>query len=291
MDILKIALVAVVVLVVLVIIRKIKAAAAVKSARRQAAAREEARKEEAKRFLEEQKQRQQESEARARQNARDRELSIQQVLQQYPAAASWRVESIDTEASAHLMNITEFTPVSKKRYVAIDLETTGLHDDSDAIVEIGAVRVEKGQITAEFQQLIDPERHMPLTASSVNHITDDMLQGMPKIYQVIPALIDFIGDDVLVAHNARFDAKFLMQAFSRNRFRVPANWFDTMELARYWPESPNKKLASLISAAGIQNDQAHRALGDARAVAALITATNERRKTKKKSDAASDLKQ
>lgn len=291
MDIVKIIFVAVVVLIVLVLIRKIKATAAAKAAQREAAAREAIRKEEAKRRIEEEKRRQEESEARSRQAARDRELSIQQAVQQYPSAASWRVESLNTEASAHLMNVTEFTPVSKKRYVAIDLETTGLHDDSDAIVEIGAVRVENGQITAEFQQLIDPERPMPLSASSVNHITDDMLQGMPKIYQIIPVLIDFIGDDVLVAHNARFDAKFLMQAFSRNRFRVPANWFDTMELARYWPDSPNKKLASLIAAAGIENDEAHRALGDARAVAALVSATNEKRKTKKKSDTVSNLKE
>lgn len=291
MDPLKIILGAAVVLIVLVIIRKIKATAAAKTAQREAAAREAARKEEAKRRIEEEKRRQEESEARSRQVARDRELSVQQAIQQHPAAASWRLDSIQSEVSAHLMTVTEFTPISKKRYVTIDLETTGLHPGDDAIVEIGAVRVENGQITAEFQQLIDPERPMPEEASAVNHITDDMLRGMPKIRQVIPALIDFIGDDVLVAHNARFDARFINQAFMRNRFRVPANWFDTMELARYWPDSPNKKLASLIAAAGIENDEAHRALGDARAVAALVSATNEKRKTKKKSDTVSNLKE
>lgn len=211
---------------------------------------------------------------------REKQRLIQKAIDAHPGAAAYRLDKIQTETSSTMLNISEFTPISKQRYVAFDLETTGLSSDDDAIVEIGAVRVEDGRITAEYQQLIDPERPMPAGASAVNHITDDMLRGQPKIYEALPAFREFIGDDVLAAHNVRFDYSFIAQACMRNLFKVPEKVFDTMQLARYWPEAENKKLGSLIQAAGMKNDDAHRALGDARAVAALISATNDKRMNK-----------
>ena len=123
---------------------------------------------------------------------------------------------------------------------------------------------------------------MPYEASAVNHITDDMLSGQPKIHQVLPAFLSFVGDDVLAAHNALFDMRFLAQACMVNRLRIPIVFFDTMNLARYWPEAEDKKLISLASAADIQIDDAHRALSDARVVANFIAATNQRRSESRK---------
>lgn len=190
---------------------------------------------------------------------------------------------MQTETNSDLLTITQFTPISKRRYVAFDLETTGLSQGDDAIVEIAAVRVVNGEVTDEYQQLVDPRKPMPAEAQEINHITDDMLKGKPTIYEALPSFLSFIGDDVLAAHNARFDAKFLAQACMIGRFKTPSRYFDTMELARYWPEAENKKLGTLLAAAGIENDDAHRALGDACAVAALISATNERRAEKRRS--------
>ena len=206
---------------------------------------------------------------------------IDAAVAQCPGSEKYRLETQQTEVTVPDLNITQFTPISKKRYIAFDFETTGLRHNADNIVEIGAVRVENGEITAEFHQLVDPECPMPAEASAVNHITDSMLAGQPKIHQVLPAFLSFVGDDVIVAHNAAFDVRFLSQACMRNRFRVPGPYFDTMLLARYWPEAESKKLSSLLAAAGIENDEAHRALGDARAVTKLISATNERRQEKK----------
>ena len=76
--------------------------------------------------------------------------------------------------------------------------------------------------------------------------------------------------------------RFLAQACMVNRLRIPIVFFDTMNLARYWPEAEDKKLISLASASGIQIDEAHRALSDARAVADLIAATNQRRAESRK---------
>ena len=248
-----------------------------------AAAKEQARKDEAKRQIEEDKRRMEAMQADSKRKNQEREAAIEAALDKYPDARAWRVEKIESEVHSKLLTITEFTPISKNRYVAIDLETTGLKYGEDQIVEIAAVRVENGEITAEYQQLVDPQRPMPADASAVNHITDDMLANQPKIYEVLPAFLSFIGDDVLAVHNAKFDARFIAQTCAWNRFRTPARYFDTMELARYWPEAENKKLGTLLAAAGIENDDAHRALGDACAVASLISATNERRAEKRRS--------
>lgn len=214
--------------------------------------------------------------------AEEREQTIQRAIAAVPGSEQYRVPQ-ETEAHMDDLNITEFTPVSKSRYVAFDLETTGLDSISCAIIEIGAVRVENGIITDEFSQLIDPGYSIPYAASAVNHITDEMVSGQPRIYEVLPAFLSFVGDDVLVAHNAPFDMRFLAQACMRNRFRVPSTYFDTMTLSRYWPESNSKKLTALAACAGIEPEDAHRALSDARTVAQLVAATNARRAENKKS--------
>lgn len=261
--------------ILIIIIRKssAKRAAAAAQARRQQEARERQERERA------------EAAERDRQYQQEREKRIsetEEAIRNNPGCLKYRLEKIQTETNSSVLNITEFTPISKKRYVAFDLETTGLDYQSDAIVEIGAVRVENGEITEEFHQLINPGFKMPYEASAVNHITDSMLIDQPKMHQVLPAFIAFIGDDILAAHNVRFDLRFLCNACMNNRFKAPSVYFDTMSLSRYWPEATDKKLSSLIAAAGIENDDAHRALGDARAVAKLITATNKKRNESKK---------
>lgn len=217
----------------------------------------------------------------ARRNAEDRERRIQLAISKSPGSERYRVAQ-QREASIPDLTITDFTKVSKSRYVAFDLETTGLDAMTCDIIEIGAVRVENGVITEEFSQLVNPGYSIPYAASSVNHITDDMVADQPAIYEVLPSFLSFVGEDVLVAHNAPFDLRFLAQACLRNRFRVPTSYFDTMKLARYWPESKSKKLTALASCAGIEPENAHRALSDARTVALLVSATNDRRAQSRK---------
>lgn len=274
-------------LVLAIVLKAVKNAADDEAARLEAKEEAEAaeaekrrRQEEAKKRIEEENYRRAIYKLDAVRAANEREATIQAAIQRVPGFEKYRVASRPEEVTSSLLGITAFTPISKKQFVAFDTETTGLSDDSDAIVEIAAVRVVNGVIVEEFSQLIDPERSMPAAASAVNHITDDMLKGMPKIYEVLPAFLAFVGDDVLAAHNAPFDARFLAQACMRYRFAQPTRYFDTMNLARYYPDATNKKLGTLLACAGIKNDEAHRALGDARAVARLILHTNEIRKKK-----------
>ncbi|MCR5567201.1 MAG: 3'-5' exoribonuclease [Clostridiales bacterium] len=225
----------------------------------------------------------------AAQAKKEKEEKIRKAIEKAPGSEKYVLQTQQMESNAHIMTITEFTPVSKKRYVVFDLETTGVNHAEHDIVEIGAVRVEDGKIVEEYSQLVNPDHRIGADASSVNHITNDMLNGKPKIYEVLPSFLNFIGDDVLVAHNVRFDYKFLAQACMVNKFKVPEMLFDTMALARYYPEAENKKLTTLIKEAGIELETAHRALSDARMTAKFIIETYEKKKKGEKKPISKEL--
>ena len=222
--------------------------------------------------IEERKQKAQ-AEYLANQRINKKEHEIQMALAKYPEAKALRLEKNQTEVNGKILSEKEFLSSANNCYVAVDTETTGLSDGDDAIVEIGAVRVRNGIIVDKFSQLIDPERPMPIEAQTVNHISDQMLKGQPKIHEVLPAFLLFVGDDIIVGHNISFDYRFLAQACMRNRFMMPKRFFDTMSLATHWPRAKNKKLETLAKEASVFNEDAHRALSDAITVVRLIQAT------------------
>ena len=169
-----------------------------------------------------------------------------------------------------LITVDAFKKLSGRSYVVFDLETTGLDPENDQIVEIGAVRVAGGVLTNQtFQQLVNPGIKMPAEASEVNHITDDMLKGQPRIKPTLADFLDFVDGDVLVAHNGGFDASFLDNACIKCGYDAPKKYFDTMRLSVYWKRLKNRKLETFLKAAEIENDEAHRALSDAIATAKL----------------------
>ena len=86
-------------------------------------------------------------------------------------------------------------------YVLYDLETTGISCNYDEVIEISAIRVRNGSVDEEFSSLVNPGRPIPYAASSVNHITDDMVAGSPDFAEVLQEFLDFAGDDLLVGHN------------------------------------------------------------------------------------------
>ncbi|MDD2499016.1 MAG: 3'-5' exonuclease, partial [Desulfitobacteriaceae bacterium] len=94
-------------------------------------------------------------------------------------------------------------------YVVIDLETTGFNNKREKIIEIGAVRIDEGRITDEFSTLLNPECEIPEEITILTGITEDMVRGKPTISQVTSILEDFLGDAVLIAHNADFDRGLL----------------------------------------------------------------------------------
>ena len=158
--------------------------------------------------------------------------------------------------------------LSKATYVVLDLETTGLNCYYDRIIEFGAVRVEHGLVTESLDILIDPKVPLKRKISNITKITDDMLKGQPTIEQVLPRIKEFIGDAILVTHNADFDFSFLQHALKRCGMDLLTNpVIDTLSLSRYlFPESRYHRLGSLCHNMDIYYDEesAHRADYDAR---------------------------
>lgn len=150
-------------------------------------------------------------------------------------------------------------------YVLFDLETTGLSPETDAVIEISALKVAGGEVIDEFSTLVNPLRHIPYMASSVNGITDDMVKDAPLIETALKDFITFIGDSVLVGHNIkRFDLPFIQRDAVRLFGRQITNdYVDTLFLARrYLPELGSHSLESLAYHYDVSYEGAHRALAD-----------------------------
>lgn len=169
------------------------------------------------------------------------------------------------------------------RYVVFDIETTGLHTWKDRIVEIGAVKVEDGQVVDEFDMLINPGIPMPPQVSAINHIYDEMLLDAELPGVVLHKFHQFIADvDFLVGHNARrFDYPFLESEFDRHFVKFdPFKVKDTLyEARRIIKGLRSYSLAALCRVFQVTNESAHRALSDARVTQIIFEEIQKRKQT------------
>ena len=118
-------------------------------------------------------------------------------------------------------------------FICFDLETTGLSARKDRITEIGAVRVQGGQVTEHFDTFVDPERPIPAKITELTGITNEMVQGAPKEKEAVEAFYRFCGDNpVLVAHNAGFDTSFLRASGERTGVLFDFPYVDTVPVCR-----------------------------------------------------------
>ncbi len=154
-------------------------------------------------------------------------------------------------------------------YVCIDLETTGLNPRTDRIIEIGAVRVESGRITEEWETLVNPGRALEERIIELTGIHDEELAGAPEIAAVLPRLLEMTDGFVLLGHSVLFDYSFVKKAAVDQRLSFEREGIDTLKIARkYLAELESRSLASLCGHYGIDHS-AHRALRDARATVEL----------------------
>ncbi len=151
------------------------------------------------------------------------------------------------------------------RFIAFDLETTGTVPGVDQIVEIGAVRFNNGVVESVFSTLVDPLRSIPPGASAVNGITDDMVKGKPTIDTLLHSFAEFCEDLIMVAHNAPFDAQFLISDIKKHESTSPRGIIlDTLPISRkVFPGIPNYKLGTLVQHLKIPSTGFHRAEEDA----------------------------
>ncbi len=151
--------------------------------------------------------------------------------------------------------------------VAIDLESTGLDLMTDAIIEVGAVRIRDGVVIDEFSTMVNPDKPIPPQITYITGIHQEDVAGAPSINAVLPQITAFVGASPLIAHNISLDMGFLQDRHGilRGNGRI-----DTYDLAAVlMPTAPRYNLNSLATQVGVDLDNAHRALDDARATALL----------------------
>jgi DNA polymerase III epsilon subunit family exonuclease len=164
-------------------------------------------------------------------------------------------------------------PLDEARFVVVDLETTGGRASAGSIIEIGACRMEGQRITATFETLVRPRMAIPRFISGLTSITNEMVRDAPPIQDALPAFRDFLGDAVMVAHNAQFDHSFLDFEFRRLfgiGLRNPV--LCTLRLSRrLLPSMKRRRLDVLAEHFGLSTAGRHRGLGDARMAAELLS--------------------
>lgn len=158
-------------------------------------------------------------------------------------------------------------------FVVFDLETTGAKAPPCRITEIGAYRVVNGAVTEEFHRLVNPEMPIPPFIQGLTGISDKMVENAPKFAEVVEDFLGFIGDSVLVAHNAHFDMHFLNHEIGKvfEDYRVANPSLCTVQLSRkLLPDIENHKLKTLAEHFSVALINHHRACDDARATAGVF---------------------
>ena len=156
-------------------------------------------------------------------------------------------------------------------YVVFDIETTGFSSKNDKIIEIGAVKLKNGEIVDTFSTFVDPKVNIPYKITELTSITQNMVNGEPTIEEVLPKFMDFVGDSVLVAHNASFDVGFIKKNLRDVGKTLKNPVMDTVPLARYlYPDLKKVKLNLVAKHLGISLENHHRAVDDAKATAEIL---------------------
>lgn len=148
-------------------------------------------------------------------------------------------------------------------YCVLDLETTGISFRTEKITEVGIMKIRNGELLDSFSCFVNPEKPIPQKVVEVTNITDDMVKDADTIDKVLPKVIEFIGDSVLVAHNADFDIGFLKYNATALGLKLNNTYMDTLKLAKeLFPQYKKYKLGIIAENLGIKVDVAHRALDD-----------------------------
>ena len=160
-------------------------------------------------------------------------------------------------------------------YVCIDLETTGLDPKTDKIIEIGVVRVENNAVAEEWETFVNPDRRLEERIIELTGIRDEQLSAAPMIEEVLPTLLEIVGDHPLLGHSVMFDYSFIKKAAVNRRMTFEKDGIDTLKIARkYLTELESRSLGYLCEYYGICHN-AHRALCDAKATVELYRKLTE----------------
>lgn len=154
--------------------------------------------------------------------------------------------------------------LSQGTYAIVDTETTGMSARAGQIIEIGILRVEKGEVVRTFKSLVNPGRLLSHTIAGITGITDEELEHAPVFEDIAEEVRELLDGAVLVAHNARFDYSFIKAEFDRLELPYRAKTLCTVKLSRLmFPEQQYHNLDALMEAHGLACGDRHRAFEDA----------------------------
>lgn len=157
--------------------------------------------------------------------------------------------------------------LNQDTFICLDCETTGLDAKKDAIIEVAVVKFAGSEILDSFESLVDPQIPIPASSTAIHHITQQMVEGKPRIDQLLPELLARIGGHVIIGHGVGFDVEILREA--ARRYTIPCLLeknpiLDTLRMARLYGGSAVNSLAMLGQHFNIPDHDSHRAMGDVR---------------------------
>ncbi len=156
-------------------------------------------------------------------------------------------------------------------FVVFDIETTGFSPVSNRIIEIGAVKVQQGEITDRFSAFVNPDVPIPFEIEKLTGINDSMVIDAPYIETVLPQFLQFCGDAILVAHNANFDMSFIRENAQRQGIWKEVTYVDTVGIARILlPHQAKHTLDAVAKTLNVSLENHHRAVDDAEATAQIF---------------------
>lgn len=155
--------------------------------------------------------------------------------------------------------------LEKETFVCMDCETTGLDAKVDKVIEVAAVKFNLEGHLDQFETLLDPEIQIPEASIVFHKITQDMVEGKPRILDILPEILNFLGNHIIIGHGIAFDISLIVNA--ADQYEIPhklknVRFFDTLRLARLYGESPTNSLEQLRQHFNIPNEGAHRAMSD-----------------------------
>lgn len=155
--------------------------------------------------------------------------------------------------------------LNQDTFICLDCETTGLDPKNDRIIEFAAVKFNASSALNSFETLVDPETTISDASMAIHHITQQMVEGKPKIQEILPKIISMVDSHIIIGHGIQLDLAFLAE--SAKRFEIPNSFeklvfIDTLRLARLYGESPTNSLERLRQHFNIEEEGAHRAMSD-----------------------------
>lgn len=179
-------------------------------------------------------------------------------------------------AGAAKMRFSLLQPLSDVPIAVVDTETTGVSAAfGDRIIEVGIARIERGEIVAEYEQLIDPGRRISGGVSALTGISQSMVAGKPRFVDQLPAMLSILEGAAILGHNVGFDLSFLNAEFRRATLSIGQALgmvpiLDTVRIARRRFGRGGNSLPILSRRLGVEPTASHRALADAQTTAAVF---------------------